>query len=109
MKDPRIAKLMRALRQRFPETTLITGPMPDAPGSGETLIEVLNAPDDPPRAVQNYAFSVIEGLWGDEPWPALVRSVNRENTAKYYAHRLPKARASRRPPRRRRVATSTRK
>ena len=36
MKDPRIAKLMKALLERFPGTTIITGPMPDAPDSGET-------------------------------------------------------------------------
>ena len=109
MKDPRIAKLKKALLRRFPGTTLITGPMPDAPDSGEICIQVLNAPDEPPLVVHNYAHTVIWDLWGDEPWPALVDSVNRENTAKYYAHRLPKARASRRKTRRRRVATSTRK
>ena len=114
MKDPRIAKLMKALLRRFPGTTLITGPMPDAPDSGETRIRVLNAPDVPPLVVEDYAHTVIWDLWGDEPWPAHVGSVNRENTAKYYSHHLPKARASRRrtrrpPTRRRRVATSTRK
>jgi hypothetical protein len=100
---------MKALARRFPGTTLITGPMPDAPDSGETRIKVLNAPDDPPGVVRDFAWTVIFELWGDEPHPALVSPVNRENTAKYYAHRLPKARASRRKTRRRRVATSTRK
>jgi hypothetical protein len=113
VKDPRIARLMKAIVRRFPGTTLITGPMPDQPGSGETLIKVLNAPDEPPLVVQQYAQTMIWDLWGDEPWPALVDAVNRENTAKYYAHHLPKARASRRrtrrPTRRRRAATSTRK
>ena len=108
MRDPRIAKLMKALRRRFPGTTLITGPMPDAPESGEILIEVLNAPDDPPLVVTEYAHTVIWELWGDEPWPALVGGVNREQTAKYYAHRLPKARPSKRRTRRR-VASSSRK
>ena len=108
MKDPRIAKLMKAISNRFPGTTLITGPMPDAPGSGETLIEVLNAPDDPPRVVKDYAMSVIWKLWGDEPWPALVSAVNREDTAKYYAHRLSKTRPSK-PKTRRRVASASRK
>jgi hypothetical protein len=113
LKDPRIAKLMKALLRRFPGTTLITGPMPDSPDSGEIRIRVLNAPDDPPLVVERYAHAVIWDLWGDEPWPALVGSVNREDTAKYYSHHLPKARASRRrtrrPTRRRRAATSARK
>lgn len=115
MKDPRIAKLMRALSRRFPGTTLITGPMPDDPNSGETLIQVLNAPDEPMWVVNEFAWSVIWDLWGDEPHPALVSAVNREQTAKYYAHRLPKARASRRKPRpsqrktRRRAEVSSRK
>ena len=108
MRDPRIAKLMKALRRRFPETTLITGPMADAPGSGETLITVLNAPDEPLWVVKEYAWSVITELWGDEPWPALVRAVNREQTAKYYAHHLPKVRTSRRRTRRR-VTSSAKK
>lgn len=108
MKDRRVATLMKALRRRFPETTLITGTMADAPGSGETLITVLNAPDDPPRVVKDYAWSVIWDLWGDEPWPALVRAVNREQTAKYYAKHLPKTRPSRRKPRRR-VTSSAKK
>lgn len=116
MKDPRIAKLMKALLTRFPGTTLITGPMPDSPGSGETLIKVLNAPDRPPLVVSDFAWTVIDELWGDEPIPVLVGGVNRENTAKYYAHRLPKSRPSRRKTRtspgktrRRRAATSSRK
>src|SRR5262249_45342932 len=82
MKDPRIAKLMSALRRRFPGTTLITGPMLDEPGSGETLIKVLNAPDRPLFVVNEFAYTVIQDLWGDEPWPALVDSVNRSDTAK---------------------------
>jgi hypothetical protein len=114
VKDPRIAKLMKALLRRFPGTTLITGPMPDDPNSGEIRIQVLNAPVDPPLVVHEFAHAVIRDLWGDEPWPALVDAVNRGDTAKYYAHHLPKARASRRrsprrPTRRRRAATSTRK
>ena len=109
MKDPRIAKLMKALRQRFPGTTLITGSMPDAPDSGEILIQVLNAPDHPPLVVDHFAHTVIWELWGDEPWPALVGGVNREQTAKYYAHHLPKTRTSRRRTGRRRAAMSTRK
>ena len=106
MKDPRIAKLMKAISRRFPGTTLITGPMPDAPDSGEIRIKVLNAPDEPPRVVKDYAWSVIWELWGDEPWPALVHAVNREDTAKYYAHHLPKTRPSKRKPRRRAASAS---
>jgi hypothetical protein len=82
MKDPRIAKLMKALTRRFPGTTLITGPMPDAPHSGETRIKVLNAPDDPPGVVYDFAWAVSFELWGDDPHPALVSPVSRENTAK---------------------------
>lgn len=108
MKDPRIAKLIKALLKRFPGTSAITGPMPDAPDSGETRITLLNAPNDPPTLVYDFAWSVEEELWGDEPHPALVSAVNREDTAKYYANRLPKAR-SRRPARRRRAAASARK
>jgi hypothetical protein len=108
MKDPRIAKLIKALLKRFPGTSIITGPMPDAPGSGETWIRLLNAPDDPPTVVHDFASAVIFDLWGDEPHPALVGAVNRENTAKYYADRVPKARA-RRPARRRRTTASARK
>ena len=112
MKDPRIAKLIRALLKRFPGTSVVTGPMPDEPDSGETWIHLLNAPDDPPTIVEDFAWSVKEKLWGDEPHPALVSGVNREDTAKYYADRLPKTRSrrpARRAPRRRRTAASARK
>ncbi len=108
MKDPRIAKLIKALLKRFPGTSVITGPMPDDPHSGETRIKLLNAPDDPPEIVREFAWTVIDDLWGDEPLPALVSAVNRENTAKYYADRLPKTR-SQRAARRRKTAASARK
>lgn len=101
MKDKRIAKLMDALRRKFPGTTLITGPMPDAPDSGETLIKVLNAPMDPPGVVFDFAWSVKERLWGDEPIPALVMPIGRESTAKYYSEHLPRRRTPRRARRRR--------
>src|SRR5678815_5993600 len=105
MKDPRIAKFIKALLKRFPGTSVITGPMPDDPGSGETRITLLNAPNDPPTIVYDFAWSVQMELWGDDPHPALVSPVNRADTAKYYADRLPKTRSrrpARRAPRRRR-------
>jgi hypothetical protein len=108
MKDPRIAKLIKALLKRFPGTSVVTGPMPDDPHSGETWIQLLNAPVDPPRLVHDFAWKVKMELWGDEPHPALVSAVGRENTAKHDAERRPKMR-SRRPARRRRTATSGRK
>jgi len=108
MKDPRIAKLIKALLKRFPGTSVVTGPMPDEPHSGETLIQLLNAPVDPPRLVHDFAWSVKMELWGDDPHPALVSPVSREQTAKYYADHLSKTR-SRRPTRRRRAAASARK
>lgn len=51
MKDPRIAKLMKALLKRFPGTSIITSSMPDEPESGETWIHLLNAPVEPPGIV----------------------------------------------------------
>ena len=101
----RIAKLMQALARRFPGTTMITGPMPDCPDSGETRIKLLNAPIDPPMVVYDFAHKVMDELWGDDCRMASVSPVSRENTAKYYAEHLPKRRAARsRPQRRRRRA-----
>jgi hypothetical protein len=112
LNDPRIATLMRALRRRFPGTTLITGPMPDAPESGETLIKVLNAPVGSPSPVEEFAQATIWKLWGDEPWPALVDPVSRQSTAKYYSQHVPKPKRTARrratAPRKRRRAVAGR-
>jgi hypothetical protein len=107
MKDPRTAKLMRELSRRLPGTTLVTSPMRDQPGSGEIVIEVLNAPMDPIDAVSKVAFPLIWKLWGDEAWPVYVRAVSPENTMKYHADDL--ARAQRARPSRRRARTSRRR
>ena len=101
----RRAKLMRALARRFPGTTMITGPMPDEPDLGEVRITLLNAPIDPPMVVYNFASKTIREIWGDEWVTGFVSPVSRENTAKYYSQHLPKRRAARsRPQRRRRRA-----
>ena len=101
----RRAKLMQALARRFPGTTMITGPMPDEPDSGEVRIKLLNAPTEPPMVVFDFAHEVINKLWGDEWVTASVYPVSRENTAKYYAEHLLKHRAARTPPQRRRRRT----
>jgi hypothetical protein len=109
MRDRRIARLLTALTARFPGTTPILGPRMDDPDSGEVLITLLNAPTDPPTLVHRFAWTVIDELWGDEPVPVSVGAVSRADTAKYYAHRLPKPRTSRRRSPRRRAASSARK
>ena len=95
MKDPRIAKLIKALSRRFPGTTIITGPMADEPDSGETMITVLNAPMDPPRLVWDFALQVSKKLWGDDWITAFVSAVSPEQTAKCYPHLLAKHRVAR--------------
>ena len=102
MKDPRIAKLISALSRRFPGTTIVTSPMPDSPGSGETMIQVLNAPMDPPSLVDHFAWQVIGKLWRDDWITVCVNPVSPEQSAKYYSQHVPKTRLA--PPRRRRRA-----
>ena len=106
-KDPRVAKLIKALYRRFPGTTIITRPMADEPGSGETHIKVLNAPMDPPSLVWDFAWQVSKKLWGDDFITAFVGAVSPEQTAKCYPQHLaakPRAAHARRQPRRRRRA-----
>ena len=102
MKDTRVRKLIDALERRFPGTKAISGPAPDDPHSGETWIELLNAPMVPPMQVDRFARKMEKELWGDEWSMVLVDAVSPEDTAKYYAYRLLKPRVA--PPRRRRAA-----
>jgi hypothetical protein len=108
MKDPRVSKLIKALALRFPGTTIITGPMRDQPGSGEVRIDVLDAPVDPPTLVYDFAWQVIEKLWGDEPHIAFVSAISPENSAGHAARRPSKPRRAR-AGRRRRAAVSARR
>jgi len=101
MKDPRTAKLMKALSRLLPGTTLVPSPMRDEPGSGRIVIEVLNAPSPAWMRVNAIARPLIWKLWGDGPHPVFVRGVSRENTAMYHADDLAKARRARTSPRRR--------
>jgi hypothetical protein len=101
LKDPRTKTLMKELSRRFPGTTLVTRPMRDAPGSGEILLQVLNAPTDPPDCVERIARRLIWRLWGDGPHPVYVDGVSAERTAKYRADDLPTPRRARATPRRR--------
>lgn len=107
LKDPRTHRLMRELSRRFPGTTLVTRPMADQPDSGEVMIEVLNAPAHPMLVVERFARRWIWKLWGDEPWPAHVCGINAEDTRKYHAADL--ARARRAPSTRRRRAAPKRR
>ena len=100
MKDPRTAKFMKELARRLPGTKLVTRPMPDAPDSGEVMIEVLNAPTYPIDAVERIARPLIWKLWGDDPWPVYVHGVSPEDTLRYHAADLARARRAR-PARRR--------
>jgi hypothetical protein len=97
MTDPRVAKLMASLRRRFPGKTLVTGPMPDEPGSGEVAIQVLDIPADRHRVVEAFASKTILDLWGDDPWPAFVFAVSPEASVELRA----RVRAASRRPRRR--------
>lgn len=108
LKDPRTHRLMRELSRRFPGTTLVTRPMADQPGSGEIMIEVLNAPTQPRDAVQKFAQRWIWKLWGDEPWPAYVHGVSPEDTMKYHAEDLARGRRAQ-SSRRRRTPTKRRR
>jgi len=107
LKDPRTKKLMRELSRRFPGTTLVTRRWHDEPTSGEAIIEVLNAPTDPPECVERFARRLIWKLWGDGPHPVYVDGVSAESTAKYHADDL--ARARRLPTSRRRARPAPRK
>jgi hypothetical protein len=108
LKDPRIAKFIKALLKRFPGTSVVTGPTPDDPHSGETWIRLLNAPIDPPRLVHDFAFAKEAELWGDEPSMVLVSPIGPQRAAKPRADRVPNKRA-RGSSRRRRPAASARK
>jgi hypothetical protein len=101
MKDPRTAKFLKALARRLPGTTLVTRPMCDQPGSGEIMVEVLNAPTEPIDAVERVARPLIWKLWGDDPWPVYVHGVSPENTLKHYAEDLARAKRARSSRRRR--------
>jgi hypothetical protein len=107
MQDPRTAKLMKELRRLLPGTTLVPSPMPDQPGSGEILIEVLNAPEPAWRGVNAIARPLIWKLWGDGPHPVYVRGIGRADTAKYHADDLARARRAR--PTRRRTPAKRRR
>jgi hypothetical protein len=108
LKDPRTTRLMRELSRRFPRTTLVTRPMRDQPDSGEIMLKVLNAPVRPAEAVERVARRWIWKLWGDEPWPVYVDPVSPEDSRKYYAEELARARRAR-PSRRRRARTTRRR
>jgi hypothetical protein len=108
LKDARTLRLMRELSRRFPGTTLVTSPRRDAPGSGEILVQVLNAPVRPADAVERVARRWIWKLWGDDPWPVYVEGVSPENTLKYHAADLARAQRAQRT-RRRRTRTSRRR
>ena len=104
MKDPRVAKLIKALSKRFAGTTIFTRPMRDACAPGEVAVKVLNAPVDPPALVYDFARRVIDELWGDDPVPAFVSAVSPAQSAKYFERGLVKARRARTSPRRRPAA-----
>ena len=108
MSDPRIPKLMGALRRRFPGTTVIA--LPFAEGVyDEAWIRVLNAPKTPPGLVHKVASELIDEIWGDDIVPVLVGGVDREQTAKYFAKHLRKPRAVRRTKRPRAVVATARR
>lgn len=109
MKDPRVAKLIRALELRFPGTTVVTRPMMDQPGSGELRVSVLNAPMTPVTTVDDFANPLIDELWGDDPVPVFVSPVSPQNTRKYYAEHVRKARRTRRAPRKARAKATAAK
>jgi hypothetical protein len=97
MKDPKVAKFMKALARRFPSTTMVTGPMPDEPDSGEICVQLLNAPS-PSMVVRKFVGELTQKLWPAEKltWvPVHVSPVSVEDTAKYYAHLVPKEGAPR--------------
>jgi len=104
MKDPRIAKYIRALTDRFPGTIAVTRPMCDGAAPGEVAIDLLNAPVDPPMLVYEFAREVIEELWGDDPHTAFVSAISPEQSAKNHAKELADARRARVVRRRRRAA-----
>lgn len=108
MRDRRVAKLIKALSERFPGTTIITRPMRDGCTPGEVVVKVLDAPVDPPTIVYDFAREVIDELWGDDPVPAFVGAVSRAQSAKYFEGgdlAAKRGRVRRRPAaRRRRVA-----
>jgi hypothetical protein len=104
MKDPRTAKLMKALSRLLPGTTLVPSPMRDEPGSGRIVIEVLNAPAPAWKSVDDIAIPLIWKLWGDGPHPVYVAGISPEDTAEYHAGDLAKARRTRAPSRRRPAA-----
>ena len=108
MKDPRTARLMKQLARRLPGTTLVPRPMRDQPGSGEIVIEVLNAPMDPIDAVDRIARPLIWELWGDGPHPVYVSAISPENTRMNHADDLARVRRTR-PTRRSRTRTARRR
>lgn len=95
-KDPRIATLIRALEERFPDATVITEPIPDAGFFDECMVTVLNAPTRPVGVVSRFAHSIELEIWGDDPLPVLVDGVDPVQSAMYYADRLKKSVPSRR-------------
>jgi len=109
MKDPRIAKYIKALTTRFPGTVAVTRPMRDGAEPGEVAIDLLNAPVDPPTLVYDFAREVIDELWGDDPVPAFVSAISQEQSAKNHAKELAAARRVRTVRRRRSRAAPPRR
>jgi hypothetical protein len=108
MSDPRIPKLMAALRRRFPGSTVISEPFTEGIYD-EAWIRVLNAPDGPPGIVHDVASELIDEIWGDDIVPVMVGGVRRDQTAKYFAKYLPKPRAVRKAKRPRAAVATTRR
>jgi hypothetical protein len=98
MSDPRIDAVAAAIEARFPGVTVVRRRCPDPSAYDiECMLDVLNAPKDPPLMVEDYAWEFAFGLYGDEPTPFLVGSYSPEDSAKYFAEELAAALAARRP------------
>ena len=88
MSDPRIDLVAAAIEKRFPGTKVVRRRCPDPSAYDiECILDVLDAPIDPPLVVADFALTYAFEVFGDDPVPIFVHacgpdeSVGRARTA----------------------------
>jgi hypothetical protein len=96
MRDARIDQVICAIEARYPGTIVVTRPCPDPDVRDiECMVDVLNAPKDPPNAVEFFALERADRVFGDDPIPFLVGAYSPEDSRRYFAADLQRSRAAR--------------
>src|SRR5262245_22127202 len=101
MKDRRLRKVIRAIEERYPGTSIVVTPAPDDPAN-DVMLEVLFAPRHLHREIARFGMSFGHDLYGEDPLQFLVMPVVPEHSeARRAAVRMARPRPRRRAPRRR--------